>query len=169
MTKVTIVQPDFRIPDGHWISLDKEQFYGPEMLFQPKLLHQSSPGPHHLALQSLQVVPDHARRDTVGNNVLSGGSSVFPDFPKRMCLELSTLFHGTGCQIQVLVSLGGGLNGSVITSFQHAWMAKGEYQEHGAEYGHEIFQQADDNHAYKPSHWRGTAPAALFQVELQWW
>ncbi|KAM6340929.1 LOW QUALITY PROTEIN: actin-like protein 10 [Alca torda] len=159
----------FQIPDGHWITLGKEQFCGPEMLFQPKLLHQSSPGLHHLALQSLQMVPDQVRRDTVGNSVLSGSSSVFPHFPKRTFLELSTLFHGTGCQIQVLVSVGGGLNGSVVTSFQHAWMAKCEYQEHGAEYGHEIFQQADDNHASKPSHWRGTAPAASFEVDLQWW
>nr|XP_009916767.1 PREDICTED: actin-like protein 10 [Haliaeetus albicilla] len=114
---------------------------------EPKLVHQSSPGLHHLALQSLQKVPDHARRDTVGNIVLSGGSSMFPGFPERMCLELNALFHGTGCQIQVLASpergiaaWAGGSMAASLTSFQHAWMAKGEYQEHGAEYVHKMFQ-----------------------------
>ncbi|KAM7090689.1 LOW QUALITY PROTEIN: actin-like protein 10 [Ciconia maguari] len=136
----------FQAPNGHWITLDKEQFWCLKPLFQLKLLH-SSPGLHHLALQSLQKVPDHARRDTVGNVVLSGGSLMFPGFPKRMCLELNALFHGTGCQIQVLVSpergraaWAGGSMAVWLTSFQHTLMAKGEYQEHGAEYEHRIFQ-----------------------------
>ncbi|KAM6243470.1 actin-like protein 10 [Spheniscus humboldti] len=137
----------FQAPDGHWITLDKERFCCPEPLFQPKLLHQSSPGLHHLALQSLQKVPDHARRDTVGNIVLSGGSSMFPGFPERICLELNALFHSTGCQIQVLASpergtaaWAGGSMAASLTSFQHAWMSKGKYQEHGAGYVHQIFQ-----------------------------
>ncbi|NXT31089.1 ACL10 protein, partial [Pelecanoides urinatrix] len=136
----------FQVPDGHWITLDKERFCCPEPLFQPKLLHKSSPGLHHLALQSLQKVPDHTSRDTVGNIVLSGGSSMFPGFPERMCLELNALFHGPGCQIQVEASpergtaaQAGGSMAASLTSFQRAWMAKGEYQEHGAEYVHKIF------------------------------
>ncbi|KAM6113047.1 LOW QUALITY PROTEIN: actin-like protein 10 [Pterocles gutturalis] len=92
----------FQTPNGRWITPDKERFCCPEPLFQPTLLYQSSPGLHHLALQSLQKVPDHARRDTVGNIVLSGGSSMFPGF--RMCLELNALFQSTGSQIQVLAS-----------------------------------------------------------------
>ncbi|XP_009703995.1 PREDICTED: actin-like protein 10 [Cariama cristata] len=51
-------------PDGHWITLDKERFCCLEPLFQLKLLHQSSPRLHHLALQSLQKVPNHASRVT---------------------------------------------------------------------------------------------------------
>lgn len=137
----------FQTPDGHWITLDKERFCCPEPLFQPKLLQHSSPGLHHLAFQSLQKVPDHARKDTVDNIVLAGGSSMFPGFPERMCLELNALFHGTGCRIRVLAMperqtaawLGGSMAAS-LTSFQHAWMAKGEYQEHGAAYVHKIFQ-----------------------------
>ncbi|XP_009471603.1 PREDICTED: LOW QUALITY PROTEIN: actin-like protein 10 [Nipponia nippon] len=110
----------FQAPDGHWTTLDEERFCCLEPLFQPKLLHQGSPGLHHLAFQSLQKVPDHARRDT------------------RMFLELNALFYGTGCQIQVLMSpergaaawAGGASTAVSLTTFQHAWMAKGEYQEH---------------------------------------
>ncbi|KAM6053252.1 LOW QUALITY PROTEIN: actin-like protein 10 [Theristicus caerulescens] len=132
-------------PDEHWITLDKERFCCPELLFQLMLLHQGSPGLHHLAL-SLQKAPDHARRDTVGNVMLSGGSLMFPGF-QRMCLELNALFYGTGCQIRVLTSpergtaaWAGGSTAASLTSFQHAWMAKGEYQEHGAKHMHKIFQ-----------------------------
>ncbi|NXI91285.1 ACL10 protein, partial [Psophia crepitans] len=136
----------FQAPEGHWITLDKERFCCPEPLFQPKLLHQSSPGLHHLALQSLQKVPYHARRDMVGNILLAGGSSMFPGFPERMCLELNNLFHSTGCQVQVLASperdtaaWAGGSMVASLTSFQHMWMAKDQYQEHGARYVHKIF------------------------------
>ncbi|KAM9285778.1 LOW QUALITY PROTEIN: actin-like protein 10 [Morus bassanus] len=156
----------FQVPDEHWITLDKERFCCPEPLFQVKLLYQNSPGLHHLALQSLQKVSDHARRDTVGNIVLSE-SSTFPGFPERMCLELNALFHSMGCQIQVLASLEkgtatwtGGLKAVSLTSFQHAWMTKGDYQEHGAKYVHKIFQRADDKQGFKASHWWDTAPAA---------
>ncbi|KAM9260218.1 LOW QUALITY PROTEIN: actin-like protein 10 [Cariama cristata] len=133
-------------PDGHWITLDKERFCCLEPLFQLKLLHQSSPRLHHLALQSLQKVPNHASRVTVGNIVLSGGSLMFPGFPKRMCLKLNTLFHGTGCQTQVLVSLERATAAArcsmaaSLMSSQHVWMTKTEYQEHDAEYVRKIFQ-----------------------------
>uniref|UniRef100_A0A663NB70 Uncharacterized protein n=1 Tax=Athene cunicularia TaxID=194338 RepID=A0A663NB70_ATHCN len=78
----------FQAPDGQWITLDKGWFY-PKLLFQPKLLHQRSPGLHHVALQSFQKLPDHTRRGTVCNTTLSGSSSAFPGFSKRMCLELN--------------------------------------------------------------------------------
>ncbi|XP_025971379.2 actin-like protein 10 [Dromaius novaehollandiae] len=137
----------FRTPDGHWITLHKERFCCPEPLFQPKLLNQSSPGLHLLTFQSLQKVPDHCRRDVMGNVVLSGGSSMFPGFPERMCLELNALFHGTDCQIKLLATpergmaawAGGSMTAS-LNSFQHMWMGKGEYKEHGAEYVHTKFQ-----------------------------
>ncbi|NXK44670.1 ACL10 protein, partial [Chauna torquata] len=136
----------FQTPDGNCVTLDKERFCCPEPFFQPKLLQQSSPGLHLLALQSLQKVPDHIRRDMLGNIVLSGGSSMFPGFPKRMNLELRALLHSEGCQMKLLAAperstavWAGGSMVASLTSFQHMWMGKGEYQEHGTEYTHKIF------------------------------
>ncbi|NXI74733.1 ACL10 protein, partial [Anseranas semipalmata] len=133
----------FQTPDGNCITLDKERFCCPEPLFQPKLLHQSSPGLHLLAMQSLQKVPDHTRKDIAGNIVLSGGSSMFPGFPKRMYLELNALLHSTGCKMKLLAApernvaaWAGGSMVASLASFQHTWMGKDEYQEHGAEYTH---------------------------------
>ncbi|NWI94700.1 ACL10 protein, partial [Pitta sordida] len=136
----------FQMPDGHWITLGKERFCCPEPLFQPELLQHSSPGIHQLTWQSLQTVPDDARRDMLDNIVLSGGSSMFPGFPERMCLGLNLLSQGTGVQIELLASperstaawVGGSMAAS-LTSFQCAWMTKDEYQEHGAEYMHVKF------------------------------
>ncbi|NWV75966.1 ACL10 protein, partial [Dasyornis broadbenti] len=136
----------FQTPDGHWITLGKERFCCPEPLFQPKLLQHSCPGLHQLAWQSLQAAPEPVRRYLLGNIVLSGGSSLFPGFPERMCLELNFLYQGMGIQVEVLANPGrgtaawaGGSMAASLTSFQHTWMTKGEYQEHGAEYVHTKF------------------------------
>ncbi|NWU32401.1 ACL10 protein, partial [Dyaphorophyia castanea] len=136
----------FQTPDGHWITLGKERFCCPEPLFRPELLHHSCPGLHQLAGQSLWAVPDQARRLVLGNIVLSGGSSMFPGFPERMCLELNFLFRGAGVHVEVLANpkrgtaaWAGGSMAASLTSFQHTWMTKGEYQEHGAEYVHTRF------------------------------
>ncbi|NXU44530.1 ACL10 protein, partial [Drymodes brunneopygia] len=136
----------FQTPDGHWITLGKERFCCPEPLFRPELLQHSCPGLHQLAGQSLQTVPEHARRHLLGNIVLAGGSSMFPGFPERMCLELNFLLRGAGVHVEVLANPGrgtaawaGGSMAASLSSFQHTWMTKGQYQEHGAEYVHEKF------------------------------
>ncbi|NXT11149.1 ACL10 protein, partial [Prunella fulvescens] len=136
----------FQTPDGHWITLGKERFCCPEPLFRPELLQLSCPGLHQLAGQSLQALPKHVRRQVLGNIVLSGGSSMFLGFPERMCLELNLLFQGAGVHIEVLANpkrgtaaWAGGSMAASLTSFQHAWMTKGEYQEHGAQLVHTKF------------------------------
>ncbi|KAL2296809.1 hypothetical protein Nmel_014858 [Mimus melanotis] len=137
----------FQTPDGHWITLGKERFCCPEPLFRPELLHHSCPGLHQLARQSLHTLPEHARRHVLGNIVLSGGSSMFLGFPERMCLELNFLLQGAGVHIEVLANpkrgtaaWAGGSMAASLTSFQHSWMTKDEYQEHGAGYVHTRFQ-----------------------------
>ncbi|KAF4801596.1 Actin-like protein 10 [Turdus rufiventris] len=137
----------FQTPDGHWITLSKERFCCPEPLFRPELLQHGCPGLPQLARQSLHTVPEPARKHVLGNIVLSGGSSMFPGFPERMCLELNFLLQGAGVRIEVLANprrdaaaWAGGSMAASLTSFQHTWMTKGEYQEHGAEYVHTRFQ-----------------------------
>uniref|UniRef100_A0A8C8SE30 Actin like 10 n=1 Tax=Pelusios castaneus TaxID=367368 RepID=A0A8C8SE30_9SAUR len=136
----------FKIPDGHWITLDKERFCCPEPLFQPNLLEQNSPGLHLLAFQSLQKLPDECKEDMTGNIVLSGGSSMFPGFPERICSELEALLHGKGYRIKILATpkrstavWAGGSMVASLKSFRHVWMRKGEYQECGAAYVHKKF------------------------------
>ncbi|XP_075757623.1 actin-like protein 10 [Pelodiscus sinensis] len=133
-------------PDGQWITLDKERFCCPEPLFQPKLLDQDSPGLHLLAFQSFQKVPDECKGDVLGNTVLSGGSSLFPCFPERVCAELDALLHGKGYRIKVLAApkrslavWAGGSIAASLKSFRHMWLRKREYQECGAAHVHKKF------------------------------
>lgn len=72
---------------------------------------------------------------------------MFPGFPERMCLELNSLFQGAGVHIEVLANpkrataaWAGGSMAASLTSFRHAWMTQGEYQEHGPQYVHTKFQ-----------------------------
>uniref|UniRef100_A0A8D0H992 Actin like 10 n=1 Tax=Sphenodon punctatus TaxID=8508 RepID=A0A8D0H992_SPHPU len=136
----------FQTPDGKWITLDNERFCCPEPLFRPHLLNHISPGLHLLAFQSLKKVPNELKEAVIGSIVLSGGSTMFPGFPERMCSELEALFHGRGYQIKILAAperkmavWTGGSMAASLQSFQHLWMTKGEYQEHGAAYVHEKF------------------------------
>ncbi|NXD29067.1 ACL10 protein, partial [Spelaeornis formosus] len=136
----------FQTPDGRWITLGTERFCCPEPLFQPELLQHSCPGLHQLAGHSLQTVPECLRRLVLGNIVLAGGSSLFPGFPERLCLELNILLQGAGIHVEVLANpqrgtaaWAGGSMVASLTSFQSTWMTKGEYQEHGARYVHTKF------------------------------
>ncbi|NXK64497.1 ACL10 protein, partial [Sylvietta virens] len=136
----------FQTPDGRWITLGRERFCCPEPLFRPELLQHSCPGLHQLAGHSLRALPAHLRSRVLGNIVLAGGSSLFPGFPERMCLELNSLFRGAGVHIEMLANPGrgtaawaGGSMAASLTSFQHTWMTKGDYQEHGAQYVHTKF------------------------------
>lgn len=138
---------NFKTPDGHWMTLDKERFRCPEPLFRPHLLNQSSPGLHVFAFQSLQTLPEEYKEVVLNNVVLSGGSSMFPGFSERMFLELDALFRGRGHQISILAVpqrcsaawMGGSLATS-LSSFQQFWMRKEDYQEHGAAYVHKKFK-----------------------------
>ncbi|NXR79894.1 ACL10 protein, partial [Pycnonotus jocosus] len=136
----------FQTPDGRWITLGKERFCCPEPLFRPQLLQLSCPGLHQLAAHSLRALPQHLSRHLLGNIVLAGGSSMFPGFPERMCLELNSLFRGAGVHIEVLANpkrataaWAGGSMAASLTSFRHSWMTRGEYQEHGPQYVHTKF------------------------------
>ncbi|NXW78576.1 ACL10 protein, partial [Hirundo rustica] len=136
----------FQTPDGRWITLGEERFCCPEPLFRPQLLQHSCPGLQQLAGQSLRALPEPLRRHVLGNIVLAGGSSMFPGFPERMCLELNSLFQGDGVHVEVLANpkrgtaaWAGGSMAASLTSFRHSWMTKDEYQEHGAQYVHMKF------------------------------
>lgn len=125
-----------------------------------ELLYQRSPELHLLALQSLQKVPEYTKRDTVGNTMQSGDSSMFPGFPKMMCSELHTSLQHTGCQLKLLATLDRSMavrvEGSMaasLTSSQHVWMGKEQYQQHGPgmHTGHSSRQMECSSAAEKPS------------------
>ncbi|XP_006265724.3 actin-like protein 9 [Alligator mississippiensis] len=129
---------DFQLPDGHVISLGKERFQCPEMLFTPpKLPGISFVGVHNMAQRSLSKVPEEARGDMYQNIFLCGGSSLFNGLEKRFTSEL--LRHlPSSAKVRVsavpLRKFSVWTGGSILASlknFQACWIQKEQYNDIG--------------------------------------
>jgi actin-related protein 3 len=71
-----------------------EQFLGPEVFFQPSLIsstvNKSLP---MIVVESVQSSPIDYRRGLFGNIVLSGGSTLFSNFNKRLEHDISAILN----------------------------------------------------------------------------
>lgn len=78
-----------KLPDGRTVTLGKELFRCPELLFSPPEIPGLSPvGIPTMAAQSLHKVPLEVRTDVAQNVLLCGGSSLFTGFEGRFRTEL---------------------------------------------------------------------------------
>ncbi|NXA43231.1 ACTL9 protein, partial [Eudromia elegans] len=129
---------DFPLPDGQTISLGKERFQCPEVLFNPPQAHGISyVGIHEMTQRSLNKVPEAVREKMCQNILLCGGSSLFEGIEKRFSSEL---LQKMPSQAKIRVSAiplrrySAWMGGSVLASlrnFQSFWIRKEDYNEHG--------------------------------------
>merc|ERR550537_925204 len=92
----------YEMPDGQVITLGNERFRCPEALFDPGLLGcPETKGVHALVHSVILSCDIDLRRDLFSNIVLSGGSTCFPGFAKRMQVEVAELAPPT-MRIRVL-------------------------------------------------------------------
>ncbi|MFW9829297.1 MAG: actin, cytoplasmic 2 [Candidatus Thorarchaeota archaeon] len=78
---------EYSLPDGSRISLDKERFVVPEILFKPS--SESEEDALHVAIMDVIELCDLDIRPELLNNIfLSGGSSMFPNLKSRVYQEL---------------------------------------------------------------------------------
>jgi actin-related protein 3 len=74
------------------VSLGHECFLGPEIFFSPEIATPDFTTPLPALIdQVVQACPIDARRDLYKNVVLSGGSTTFRDFSKRLQRDLKTI------------------------------------------------------------------------------
>ena len=67
------------------IDVGYERFLGPEMFFHPEFIHADWRAPlDEIVDNSIQSCPIDCRRKLYENVVLSGGSTLFKDFDKRL-------------------------------------------------------------------------------------
>ena len=67
------------------IDVGYERFLGPEMFFHPEFIHNDWRNPlDEIVDNSIQSCPIDTRRKLYENIVLSGGSTLFKDFDKRL-------------------------------------------------------------------------------------
>ncbi|XP_060640644.2 actin-like protein 9 [Anolis sagrei] len=128
----------YQLPDGHVITLGKERFQCPELLFHPpQTPGLSLVGIHDMALRSLRKVPEECKKDMYENILLCGGSSLFEGFEERLTHDIMA-GETTDTKVKVAaiplrqysVWTGGSLLAS-LTNFQTCWVWKEHYNEHG--------------------------------------
>ncbi|KAM4874800.1 actin-like protein 9 [Thomomys bottae] len=127
-----------KLPDGRTVTLGKELFQCPELLFHPPEIPGLSPvGLPCMARQSLLKVPQDLREDIARHVLLCGGSSLFAGFENRFRAELLQAMPPEQ-QVVVLaqpnrnfsVWIGGSILAS-LRSFQSCWILREQYEEQG--------------------------------------
>lgn len=130
----------YRLPDGHTLNLGVERFRAPEILFNPQIVGEESPGLGELTSLAIAKADLDLRAELYQNVVLSGGTTLTPGFGDRLLAELKQHQHGGVAadrlkikiyappERQVLTWIGGSILGGLST-FRKMWVTAKEYTE----------------------------------------
>jgi actin-related protein len=127
----------YELPDGQVITVGNERFRCAETLFQPSFIGMESTGVHEATYNSIMKCDIDIRKDLYANNVLSGGTTMYPGIADRMQKEITALAPST-MKVKIIspperkysVWIGGSILASLST-FQAMWITKQEYDEAG--------------------------------------
>jgi len=83
-------QINYELPDGQMISLTRERFMAPEVIFNPKIIDNNSLPLAKLICETIEGVDIDIRSQIASNIVLSGGNTLFPGFVSRLEEDLKS-------------------------------------------------------------------------------
>ncbi|XP_039604022.1 uncharacterized protein LOC120525628 isoform X1 [Polypterus senegalus] len=130
----------YTLPDGQIISINKERFRAPEILFKPELIGRDHYGIHESIFRSILRCDMDLRQSFVNNIILSGGSTLFPGLPHRLQDEIQSMVPACLSDLvrvsspkdrDFAVWIGGAVLAN-LPSFRSAWISREEYDENGA-------------------------------------
>lgn len=131
----------YRLPDGQLMQVGIEKFRAPEILFNPELIGEESPGVHQLTSLAISKTDLDLRPVLYKNVILSGGNTLLKGFGDRMLLELKSiqlLPSSTGSNLKVKIyapperKYSTWIGGSILaglSTFKKMWVTSSEYQE----------------------------------------
>merc|ERR1712097_164300 len=107
-----------------------QQIRCPELMFKPALDGREMPGLHQLTDKTVKDCDLDVRKDLLGNVVMSGGTTMFPNMPERLQAELQGLVpEATKVKViapperMISVWIGGSILASLST-FSRMWINK---------------------------------------------
>merc|ERR1712072_1396501 len=120
----------FEMPDGTSVEVHAQQIRCPELMFKPSLDGREMPGLHQLTDKTVKDCDLDVRKDLLGNVVMSGGTTMFPNMPERLQNEIQTLVaEATKVKViapperMISVWIGGSILASLST-FSRMWICK---------------------------------------------
>jgi len=133
----------YQLPDGSSLTVGKERFRAPEILFQPDIIGSEEPGIHECVVQSIMRADMDLRKVFFSQIVLAGGTTMFVGFGDRLLNEVRKLApKNTKIRISAPPErkystwIGGSILASLAT-FKTMWVSKADYQEHGKSFIHQ--------------------------------
>jgi actin beta/gamma 1 len=138
------IEKSYELPDGQVITVGKERFRCPEVLFHPSLLGLEAFGIHYATYNTIIQCDIDIRKTLYANIILSGGTTMYPGFADRLQKEIAALAPSkipvkivAPPDRQYSVWIGGSILASLST-FQKMWISKTEYSESGSTIVHRI-------------------------------
>ena len=140
LKRVEQYEKPYSLPDGSTITLSKERFQVPELLFNPTLELEETPLPEAI-LDVIEMCDLDIRPELLNNIFLSGGSSMFPNIKSRIYQELEVELVKRKKKNQTLkiiaprerifsVWVGGSIL-AMIPEFSQNWITRAKYYRDG--------------------------------------
>ncbi|XP_077168241.1 actin-related protein T2-like [Paroedura picta] len=128
---------EYKLPDGHKISIGDALFLAPEILFTPSNAGKTGQGLPNMIAKSIKKCDPSIRQMLYSNVLLSGGSSLFPGLDERIFKGLEHKVP-QGVPIKIISPpdrwFSTWIGASIITSlstFKRMWVTAADYREFG--------------------------------------
>lgn len=124
------------------MTIGAERFRCPEALFQPEIIGLELRGVHEVVFDSVMRADIDLRKSLFSNIILSGGSTLFPGYDRRLEREIKQLVPGS-TKVKVIAHTErrwavwkGGEILSTLSIFDGLWVLREEYDHTGPKIVH---------------------------------